>query len=303
MDIVRERLPHGTKVLFAVKSDGYGHGIEAVSRVAEEAGINYLGATTVEEGGKIRAVGVKLPILLLGPLLPTEVHTALELDLTPFISDLDSARLVARLAKQMKKKANVHVNVDTGMGRFGVRAESASDLFAQLTKLHSIRVEGVFSHLSSAEAETTAAREHSLSQIERFEALLATLDDAGLLPPLRHIGNSAAVIQYPDRVVSVRLNMVRIGTMFYGYPEVKRPWTDALRPIATLSAQVIPLKDLSSGDCVGYDCAYRATRVQRIAVISIGYDPDCPRHSLIAVLCGCVERMLQWWERSVWTTR
>ncbi len=276
MDVVRERLPYGTKVLFAVKSDGYGHGIEAVSRTAEEAGIDYLGATTVEEGGEIRAAGVKLPILLLGPILPTEIHTALKLDLTPFISDLESARLVARFARRMKKRATVQVNVDTGMGRFVVRAERAADFTAQLVKLDDIKVEGVFSHLSFAEAESPEARAHSLWQIERFDTVLAALDEAGVLPPLRHIGNSAAVIQYLDRVISAPLNMVRIGTMLYGYPEVERPWTNALRPIATLSAQVISLKDLSPGDCVGYDCAYRTTRAQRIAVISIGYGCGLP---------------------------
>ena len=273
---VRRHLPQSTKVLFAVKSDAYGHGIEAVSRTAQEAGIDYLGADTVEEGGKIRAAGVNLPILLLGPLLPTEIHTALDLDLTPSINDLESARLISRVARGMNKRVRVQVNVDTGMGRFGVRLERALDLFAQIKGLDSITVEGVFSHLSSAETEAPAARAHSLLQIKRFESLLASLDDAGMLPALRHIGNSAAVIQFPDRVILAPFNMVRIGTLFYGYPEVKRPWTHVIRPVATLTACVISLKDLSRGDCIGYDCTYRAARAQRVAVISIGYGSGLP---------------------------
>ena len=276
IDIVRDRLPQGTKVLFAVKSDGYGHGIEAVSRTAEDAGIDYLGAATVEEGGKIRAARVKLPILLLSPLLPQEIHTALDLGLTSFINDLASARLVAQSARQMKKSLNVQVNVDTGMGRFGVRSDRALSLFKQLRLLDEINVEGVFSHLSSAEAETAEARAHSMLQIERFEALLSSLDDAGMLPSLRHIGNSAAVIQFPEKVLSAPLNMVRIGTLFYGYPEVERPWIGSIRPIATLTSRVIHLKDLSPGDCVGYDCTYRAARERRVAIISIGYGSGFP---------------------------
>lgn len=276
MEYVCNRLPQQVKVLFAVKSDGYGHGIEAVSRTAEEVGIDYLGANTVEEGEKIRSAGVKLPILLLGPILPREINTALEFDLTPSISDIESARLVSRNARRMKKRANVQINVDTGMGRFGVRPERALPLFEQLRKLDDINVEGVFSHLSSAEADTPMARAHSLLQIEQFNSLLALLDAAGTLPSLRHIGNSAGVIQFPERVFSTPLNMVRIGTLFYGYPEVKRPWTGSIRPIATLTAQVIFLKDLSTGDCIGYDCTYRASRAQRVATISIGYGSGLP---------------------------
>lgn len=276
MRYVRSRLPERAKVLFAAKSDAYGHGIEAASRAAEEVGIDYLGVNTVEEGEEIRSAGVKIPILLLAPLLPCEIRIALELDLTPLVSDLALARLIAETAREMRRRVNVQVSVDTGMGRFGVSSEHAFTLFKQLRGLDEINIEGVFSHLSSAEAETSEARSHTLLQIGRFETLLASLENAGMLPGLRHIGNSAALIQFPDLVLSVALNMVRIGTLFYGYPEVKRPWTETIRPIATLTARVISLKDLSRGDCVGYDCAYRATHAQRIAVISIGYGSGLP---------------------------
>jgi len=273
---VRKRLPQEMLVLFAVKSDGYGHGIEAVSQIAEEVGIDYLGTDTVEEGEKIRSAGVKAPILLLAPLLVSEMRDALRLDLTPSVSDLAAAERVAQTAREMKKRVNVQVNVDTGMGRFGVKPDRTISLFQQLGKLDGIIVEGVFSHLSYAEAETPEAREHSLLQIERFESILSSLDDAGMLPALRHIGNSAAVIQYPERVLSAPFNMVRIGTLFYGYPEVKRSWTEAITPIAVLTARVISLKDLSVGDCVGYDCTYRASRAQRVATTSIGYGAGFP---------------------------
>jgi len=268
---IRAHLPQGLKVLFAVKSNGYGHGIEAVSHTAEEAGIEYLGVATVEEGASIRQAGVKLPILLLGPVLHSEVRVALDLDLTFQVSDLEFAEFISLLAKQMKKKVRVQVNVDTGMRRFGVLSENAILLLTQLSRLPALNIEGVFSHLVTADSELPENQSYTLKQIDHFESLLAELDQANLLPPLRHIGNSAGLIQYTDKVTSQRMNMVRIGTLFYGYLEVERPWAAQVKPVATLTARVIGLKELFPGDYVGYGRTYKASRQQLIATLSIGY--------------------------------
>lgn len=268
---IRAGLPQELRVLFAVKSDGYGHGLEAVSHTAEEAGIEYLGVATVEEGAGIRHAGVKLPVLLLGPVLPSEGRAALDLDLTFQVSDLEFAQFLADLAKQMGKKARVQVNVDTGMGRFGLLPEDAVLLLSQLRRLPAVDIEGVFSHLAVADSEIPEDQSYTIKQIEIFESLLSELDHANRLPPLRHIGSSAGVIQYKDRVTSPRMNMVRIGTLFYGYLEVRRPWAERVTPVATLTSRVIGLKELSLGDCVGYGRTYKASRHQRIAVLSIGY--------------------------------
>jgi len=268
---IRACLPQELKVLFAVKSDGYGHGIEAVSRTAEEVGIEYLGAATVEEGASIRHAGVKLPVLMLGPVLTSETCIALELDLTFQVSTLEFARFLAHLGEQMGKKARVQVNVDTGMGRFGVLAENAVHFLTQLRRFPALDIEGVFSHLVGADSELSEDQSYTMKQIENFESLLSELDHANLLPHLRHIGNSAGVIQYKDRVTSPRMNMVRIGTLFYGYLEVRRPWAEGVTPVATLTTRVIGLKELSPGDCVGYGRTYKASCHQRVAVLSIGY--------------------------------
>ncbi len=268
---IRAQLPQDLKVLFAVKSDGYGHGIEAVAHTAEEAGIEYLGVATVEEGASIRHAGVKLPVLLLSPVLPSEARIALDLKLTFQVSDLEFAQFLAHLAKQMRKKARVQVNVDTGMGRFGVLAENAVLFLTQLRRLSALDTEGVFSHLATADSELPENQSYTLKQIEHFESLLAELDHANLLPLLRHIGNSAGLIQYMDRVTSPRMNMVRIGTLFYGYLEVRRSWAAQVKPVATLTARVIGLKQLSPGDYIGYGRTYKASHQQLVAVLSIGY--------------------------------
>jgi len=285
---IRAELPESLKVLFAVKSDAYGHGIEAVSHIAEETGVEYLGVATVEEGVSIRHAGVKLPVLLLGPVLHSEASVALDLDLTFQVSDIEFAEFLSHLAQQTKKKVRVQVNVDTGMHRFGVRSENALLLLTKLRTLPAVDIVGIFSHLSAAASELPDDQSYTMQQIEHFKSLLAELDHANLLPPLRHIGNSAGLIQYRDRVTSPRVNMVRIGTLFYGYLEVRRPWAKGVNPVATLTTRVIALKELAPGDYVGYGRTYKTSCHQRIAILSIGYGSGISPH-----LANCGEVWLK----------
>jgi alanine racemase len=276
IETVRRHLAEGVKILFMVKSDAYGHGVEAISRVAEEAGIFYLGTSTVEEGSRIRRAGVGLPILLLNPVLPSEVDLALDLDFTLVVSDLTFAQQLARVAKGKGKRVRVQVNVDTGMRRFGIAPREAISLFEGLRDLSSLEVEGVFSHLATAISVQEEDRAYTIAQVSQFESLLDALRDHALLPPLRHIGNSAGVIGYEEEVTTYPLNMVRIGTLLYGYPEVARPWIAAIKPVATLTTRVITLRELAPGDYSGYNRTYRARRAERIAILPIGYGTGIP---------------------------
>jgi len=270
---IRAHLPKGLKILFSVKSDGYGHGLVEVSRTAAEVGIEYLGAGAVEEGKKLRICGISLPILLLSPILPYEIRAAVELDLTLQVSDIVMARSLSQVAGQLGKKACVHVNVDTGMRRFGILPQYALSLFEQLRGLDNLEVEGVFSHLPVASSKTSRDRAYTRDQIKRFTSFLTKLHDARLLPPLRHIGNSAGVIQYMDLATSQNLNMVRIGDLFYGYCEAERHLRVRAEAVATLTARVIALKDVAPGERVGYGHTYQVSRSRRhrLAVVSIGY--------------------------------
>ncbi len=268
---LRACFPRGLKVLFSVKSDGYGHGLIEVSHTAAELGIEYLGVGTVAEGKKLRTSRIRLPILLLSPILPCELQTAIESDLTLQVSDIVMAKSLLRVAGQLGKKMRVHVNVDTGMKRFGIPLDHAYPLFQKLQRLRQLDVEGVFSHLPVASSKSFSARAYTRKQINGFNSFLSKLQDAGLLPPLRHIGNSAGVLYHMDLVSSQDLNMVRIGDLFYGCPAAERSLGVKAEPVATLTARVIGLKDVTPGEWVGYGHTYQALRHQRLAVISIGY--------------------------------
>jgi len=267
---VRACLPQGLKLLLAAKSDAYGHGVEAVARLAQEVGVDWLGVATVEEGKRVRAAGVSLPVLLLGPALPDEVRKALALDLALPVFDLETARAVDRAAAALRKKARVHVLVDTGMGRFGLPPEDAPALLARLRRLAHLEVEGILSHLAAADSELPEDRAFTQGQIESFKKLVQELPDR-LRPPLCHIGNSAGLIQYKDLVTAPPFTMIRIGTLLYGYLAVRRPSAELVRPAATLTARVLALKGLAPGGSIGYGRTYRVPRPMQVAVIAMGY--------------------------------
>ena len=182
IETVRKHLSRGVKILFAVKSNAYGHGTEEVSRVAQEMGISYLGTSTVEEGARIRNAGVDLPILLLNPVFPSEIGAALDLDITLSISNLAVAKAISQGARRKGRVARVQVVVDTGMQRFGIASEEALPLFEGLHDLPSLRVEGLLSHLSTAISGSPKDRDYTNTQLSRFESLLDALRDHDLLP-------------------------------------------------------------------------------------------------------------------------
>jgi len=273
---VRARLRPGIELMFVVKSDAYGHGLVPVAQAGLAAGVDRLGVVTVEEGSRLRAAGIVVPILLLGPILPEEIPRAVSLELEIPVSDSGFAARIAAAGRRSRVRPAVQVKVDTGMRRFGVRIERAEGLVEELSCNPDLRVVGIYTHLSSAESRDPAARAYTLGQIESFTALLHSLERRGLLPPFRHIANSAGFIQYQEAVTTYPFNMVRIGTLIYGYPEVEAPWTAAIRPVAHLTAPVVALREVGSGSPLGYSRRYRASSQRRVAVIAAGYGTGIP---------------------------
>ncbi len=276
ISLIRQRLPKGIRLLFVVKSDGYGHGLVPMAQVGVDSGVDYLGVVTVDEGIELRHRGIKLPILLLAPILPAEVERAVATDLTVSVSDWRVAAALAAAARRQGKQATVHVKVDTGMGRFGALPPAVPAIIAHLDHEPGLYVEGIFTQLSSAASTAPGAREYTVAQIDTFMSLIHALARDSLLPPIRHIANSAGFIQYPQQVTAAPLNMVRIGTLIYGYPEVAAAWTGNIRPAARLTAPVIATRTLEQGKFVGYGRNYQAADVRRVAVIAAGYGTGVP---------------------------
>ena len=255
---LRAKMPAGTRVMFVVKANAYGHGAAQCALAAEIArAAEWLGVSSVEEGLVLREAGVRLPILVLGSLYPFEsVLAAVAHDLPPVVASLESARRVAEVALRLRRSISVHVKVDTGMGRIGVRPEAAPALVRQLAEIRVVRVQGIYTHLACGED----AAAFTSRQLQAFRRVVGILSREGLRPPLVHAANSAGALRHP----SSRFDMIRPGLAAYGlYP--------GFDPVLSLKSKIVFLKMVPKGATVSYGATWRARRPRRVATLPIGY--------------------------------
>jgi alanine racemase len=256
------------QVLVSLKADAYGHGALRVARTVLHNGASWLGVATVSEAQPLRAAGVAAPILVFGYTPAWQAREAVHLDLRATIYALDLARALDRAARDLGRPARVHVKIDTGMARLGLRSEDVPGIVRFVEALHQLDgllVEGIFTHFATADsADQTYARR----QLERFERVLAALDAAGLRPPLVHAANSAAMLTLPE----ARYDMVRPGIAVYGLapsPEVRLP--EGFQPALAFKTQVAQVKEIPAGEGISYGATYVTERPTRIAVLPVGY--------------------------------
>ena len=268
---IRRRLADGVKLMIAVKARAYGHGAVPVSRHLEGL-VDWLAVASLDEGRELRDGGVGLPILILGYTSPSQYGDLIDAHLVPTIYSLRDARELSAVAEKMAKKIRIHLAVDTGMGRIGFLPDQIDEI-AEIAALPGIEIEGVFSHLACAD---TADKTHARGQLERFSHILEELKKKGICPPLRHLGNSAAIMELPE----AHFDMVRAGIITYGiYPsgEVDQEAMD-LRPALSWRARVIHVKELPAGEGVSYGATFVTTaEMTRVATISAGYADGYPR--------------------------
>ena len=266
-----------TRLLVPVKGNGYGHGAVEIARTLEALGVDCLGVANLYEATELRDAGVEAPILILSASHPHHAAELAETDVSVTVSTYELARALEAAAAERDTTVTVHVKVDTGMGRNGVLAREALDFVRFLRgQCPHLSIEGAFSHFSVSFSEAPDDQAYTRGQIQRFNAVLSELDANDLLPPLRHIANSAGLIQYEDEVTCDYCNMVRTGILMYGYPEVRRAWTERVQPIMNLVTWVVSVKDLPAGYDIGYGRRYTTSSAERIATLSIGYADGLP---------------------------
>ena len=255
---LRDRMPAGVKVMFVVKANAYGHDAALCARAAQRArAADWLGVSSVEEGVALRDAGLRLPILVLGSLYPFEsALAAAAYGLTPIVASLESARRLSEAARRLRRTIDVHVKVDTGMGRIGVRPEAAPALVRGLAGLPGVRVQGIYTHLACAESDAA----FTARQLRAFRRVVDELSREGLRPPLVHAANSAAALKYP----AARFDLVRPGLAAYGlYP--------GFEPVLALKSKIVFLKTVAKGASVSYGASWRARRASRVATLPVGY--------------------------------
>lgn len=252
--------------LVLLKADSYGHGSVAVAQVAQELGVFAGGVAALEEAAYLRERGVSLPLFMLEDLFPDEVEPALKMDLIFTASTLEYARTLSRAAEARGSVARVHVNVDTGMGRLGVRSEEALEMIRSVAALPAISLEGIYTHFPISDGKD---KKFSYRQIAHFESLLKELEEAGLRPAHVHTANSGAVLDFP---VKSAFSLIRPGVSVFGmYPSPDVDHRAGIREAMRLRSAFIKVSRYPAGASIGYGRTFIARRPTVVGVLPIGY--------------------------------
>jgi alanine racemase len=262
------------RYMAVVKADAYGHGAVACARRLEAEGVDWFGIAIPEEGVELRDAGITAPILCLGLFWAGQEELIVENRLTPVIFDEAEALRLNEFAGRRDETLDIHVKIDTGMGRLGSRFETVIDLAKTLKSLRNLKVNGLMTHFASAEAPEE--NDFTNKQIDRFEECRRAFAEAGHEPAWIDLANSPGAIRHPRS----RPNLVRLGGALYGLIDDILPGTSdrpELRPVLSLVSKIAHLKRLPAGETLGYGRTFTTERESLIAAVPIGYADGYPR--------------------------
>jgi alanine racemase len=270
----------GRNVLAVVKANAYGHGLGEVARLAAEAGADWLGVHSVEEGIAVRREGIGLPVLVLGATSLGDLGDAVHYGLRLTVYNRETIDALGRIAPRLKVKARVHLKVETGTHRQGVRPEDLIRLARRIGRYPELVLEGLSSHFANIEDTTSSA--YPDRQIRTFLDAVERLERAGFVVPIKHMSCTAASILFPKTL----FDMVRVGIGLYGlWPSretlvscrLRKRKPLELRPVLSWRARIAQVKTVPKGALIGYGCTFKTTRPARLAVIPVGYADGYPR--------------------------
>lgn len=269
--LINRDKPAGVQILSVVKDSAYGHGALAVAQAALDAGAGFLALSTVEEAIALREKGIRARLLLLGDRQDDELAWCVGRDLTCCVSEPECIRKLAELAEKAGRRLPVHLKINTGMNRYGVRWTDAAALARQISSTKSLHLEGLLTHFAqSDEADKTFA----LLQLSRFNEACAQITNCGLNPTLKHVCNSGGFLDLPQ----AHFDMVRLGILPLGvFPSSVCRRIAGIEPVMSVKARVAAIQNLEPGESVGYGMRFTADTQRRIAVLPIGYGDGFPR--------------------------
>ncbi|MCP4746910.1 MAG: alanine racemase [Desulfobacteraceae bacterium] len=260
------------RLMIAVKADGYGHGALATARTALKNGASDLGVARIQEAIALRRHGIIAPILIFGYTPKERAADLWAYNLTASVYSLENARELSAAAVSAQKKITAHIKVDTGMGRLGLpcdplraKGSACADIQA-IDELAGLDCQGVFTHFATSDEYD---KTYTLYQFKLFRNLIAQLEGANIVFPVKHVANSGAIIDLPE----THLDMVRAGICAYGlYPSDNVDKNRiVLKPAMELKTRILRVENVPKGACISYGCTYKTPAPTRIATIAAGY--------------------------------
>lgn len=267
MKSIKNAVKKDTLIMAVVKANAYGHGSIAASKVFLENGADILGVSKLSEAIELRKAGIKEPILILNYTPSSQFEKLLEYDLTQNIYSYEEAEKLSQIACKMGKIANIHIKIDTGLGRVGFLANDKSiGEIKKINNLKNIKIEGVFTHFASADEKD---KSYTRNQYEKFKRTIDQLESQGVNIKIKHVANSAAIIDFPE----YELNMVRPGIILYGYypsSEVNKSRIP-IKPAMTLKSSISNVKTVPEDTSISYNRTFTTKNKSKIGTIPVGY--------------------------------
>lgn len=262
---IKKRLGKDVELMAIVKADGYGHGAYPVACAALENGADSLGVAILEEGVELREKRVKAPIANLYPEPHQRAKMIVEYGLEQVVTDLKLVRSLSQEALKQNKSCNVYIEIDTGLGRYGVLPENTKELAKKIKTLPNVRLKGVLSQFSTADARK---KDFAFKQLGVFKNTLDELQSSSNHIPIKSIANSGAVLDIPASY----FNQVRVGHLLYGlYPSSETSESIRVKPAMSLKSKVLFIKEVEKGTPISYGKTYVARKKTKIATIPLGY--------------------------------
>jgi alanine racemase len=262
------------KLLIVVKANAYGHGIIEISRLAENCGVDWLGVNSLEEALIIKRNGISLPILILGYVGLVDLPEAVENEFRLTVYNKETIEKLGEITSKIKKKAYLHIKVETGTHRQGINKEELIPFIKFIKKYPYLSIEGLSTHF--ANIEDTTDHSYAQKQLNMFNFCIELLKRKGIFIPVKHTACTAATILFPETY----FDMVRVGIGIYGLWPSKETYLScllrgrqpvSLKPILTWKTRIAQIKNVPEGSFIGYGCTYKTTRPTKLAVLPIGY--------------------------------
>ncbi|MGG7144165.1 alanine racemase [Clostridium nigeriense] len=256
-----------SEIIGVVKANAYGHGAVEISKVLLNCGVKKLAVANIVEAIELRENDIFAPIMLLGISEDYSINALIKYNVEPTVSTLSFAEKLNEKAKELNKIVNIHIAIDSGMGRIGFR-DNLKDIddIVNISKLSNLNIESVFSHFSTADSKD---KSYSQKQIDIYNSILNRLKDKGLTVNKKNLSNSAAIIDLPESC----FNYIRPGIIQYGYypsDEVNK-YNINIKPVLTWKTRIVHIKEVEKNEFIGYGMTYKTTRKTIVATLPVGY--------------------------------
>ncbi len=269
---VKSIVPKDAHIMAVVKANAYGAGAIKASEIFLQEGANYLGVATLDEALELRSHFSKTPILILGYSPNSNASMLIDNDLSAMIFSLEQAEVFSQMALKSQKRLKIHLKIDTGMHRLGLEPNFKSiEIIKKIRALKGLEIEGVFTHLSNADAKI---KTHAKNQMKAFNAFLEQLLNQKIEFQYRHAYNSAGILSLCNGNENRFLNLYRPGIMLYGfYPSngMKETCPTILKNVISLKAQIVQIRSVKKGEFIGYGEHFYTNEETLVGVLALGY--------------------------------